>query len=217
MKNADGAVISVNVTFAVHEGDWTGSVGRTGIDKRPVIGRVKLQNNCVAGDVIADQKSHGGYDGAVYAYAREDAQWWEQELGLTIDSGRFGENLTTRGINVTQAVIGERWGIGSTILEVSKPRIPCKVFSGFWERPTLVKDFTKAARPGSYLRIIQEGEIEQGDEIVILDRPSHGITISDLFAARSGERSRIAEIIQVPQLPESYRDWAGKILNASIT
>lgn len=212
MLPGSGEVISVNVTYLVHEGEWTGSVGRTGIDKRPVVGRVRLAGNAVAGDVISDTKLHGGYDGAVYAYAREDAQWWEEELGISIDAGRFGENLTTQGVDVTNAVIGERWMIGSATLEVSKPRIPCRVFAGFWDCPTLVKDFMKAGRPGSYLRIIQEGEIENGDEIFILEKPSHGITIADLFAARSGERSRMSEIIAVPQLPDSYREWAGKIL-----
>lgn len=209
-----GEVISVNVTYLVHEGEWTGSEGRTGIDKRPVEGRVELANNCVSGDVVADRKNHGGYEKAVYAYAREDAQWWEKELGISIAPGRFGENVTTRGVDVTEAVVGERWKIGTAILEVSEPRIPCRVFAGFWDRPTLIKDFTSAGRPGAYLRIIQEGEIGRNDEIIILDQPSHGITISDLFAAKSGERSRIAEIIEVPQLSDAYRDWAGRILRA---
>ena len=214
MRSGVGEVISVNVTAIVHEGDWTGSEGSTGIDKRPVDGRARLANDGVEGDVIIDRAVHGGYDAAVYAYAREDAEWWERELGLSIDSGRFGENLTTRGVDVTGAIIGERWKIGSTLLEVSQPRIPCRVFAGFWDRPTLIKDFTKAGRPGSYLRIIEEGEIGAGDEIVIVDQPAHGITISDLFAARSGERSRISEILNVPALSDSYRDWAKRILNS---
>lgn len=205
-------VVSVNVTAVVHEDEWTGSVGRTGIDKRPVVGRVRLAENAVAGDVISDTKLHGGYDGAVYAYAREDAEWWEEELAISINSGRFGENLTTHGVDVTYAVIGEQWKIGSAVLEVSKPRIPCRVFAGFWDRQNLIKEFTHAARPGTYLRIIEEGDIGQGDEIVILQKPSHGITVADLFAAKSGERSRISEIIAVPQLPDSYREWAAKIL-----
>lgn len=212
MKANTGKLLSVNVTAVVHEGEWTGSVGRTGIDKRSVDGRIELANNCVVGDVVADEKSHGGYDGAVYAYAREDVEWWESELGLSIAHGRFGENLTTQGIDVTNAVIGERWKIGSALLEVSKPRIPCRVFAGFWERPTLIKDFFDAGRSGAYLRIIEEGEIGRDDGIVVVDRPTHGVTISDLFAAKRGERSRISEIVRVPALPEDYREWATKIL-----
>lgn len=206
--------MSVNVTSVVHEGAWTGSEGRTGIDKRSVDGRVSVKNNGVEGDVIVDRKNHGGYDAAVYAYAQEDLMWWETEIGLSIAFGRFGENLTTEGIDVTNAVIGERWSVGNAILEVSQPRIPCRVFAGFWERPTLIKEFTKAGRPGSYLRIVQEGEIGRGDEIVIIHRPRHGITIADLYAAKSGERSRIGEISNVAELSESYREWSRKLLKS---
>ncbi len=207
-----GKVLAVNITHAVLLGEWTGSVGSTGIDKRAVNGRVRLGENSVAGDRILDTKNHGGYDAAVYAYAREDAQWWESELGVEVTPGRFGENLTTAGIDVTSAVIGERWKIGSVVLEVAKPRIPCKTFAGFWDRPTLVKDFMAAGRPGAYLRIIEEGDIGAGDEIEIIARPTHGVTISDLYSARRGERSRIAEIAKVPELSQDYRDWSAEIL-----
>ncbi len=211
---SNGSVLSVNITSVVHEGAWTGSEGRTGIDKRSVDGRVILKNNAVEGDVIADRKGHGGYDAAVYAYAEEDLRWWENEIGLSIAHGRFGENLTTQGVDVTNAVIGERWAIGSAILEVSQPRIPCRVFAGFWERPTLIKEFTNAGRPGSYLRIAQEGEIGRGDEVKIIYRPRHGITIADLYAAKSGERSRILEISNVAELSESYREWSKKLVKS---
>lgn len=215
MTIARGKVLSINVTHVVHEGDWTGSEGRTGIDKRPSQNRVALKNDGVEGDVIVDRKHHGGYDKAVYAYAHEDLIWWESELEIGLTNGRFGENLTTSGIDVTHAVIGQRWAIGSSILEVSQPRIPCRVFAGFWERPTLIRDFTKAGRPGAYLRIIQEGDIGAGDAIEIVHTPSHGITISELFSAKSGERSRIAEIARVPEVSLSIRDWAEKILNSN--
>jgi MOSC domain-containing protein YiiM len=171
-----------------------------------------LAANAVEGDVVANRKSHGGYDKAVYAYAREDAQWWEKELGVVIAPGRFGENLTTEGVSATKAVIGERWSIGTAIVEVSQPRTPCRVFAGFWDRPNLIKEFTDAGRPGAYLRIIEEGEIGAGDKIIVVHRPSHGITISDLFAAKNGERSRIAEIAIAPEVSDSIRDWAQRIL-----
>ncbi|MFZ2227522.1 MAG: MOSC domain-containing protein [Candidatus Nanopelagicaceae bacterium] len=208
MLPGSGEVISVNVTSFVHEDEWTGSVGRTGIDKRSITGRVKLAANAVAGDVVANRKSHGGYDKAVYAYAREDARWWEKELGIVIAPGRFGENLTTEGISATKAVIGERWSIGTAIVEVSQPRTPCRVFAGFWDRPNLIKEFTDAGRPGAYLRIIKEGEIGAGDEIEIVERPSHGITISDLFVARGEERSRIFELLATVDSSDSVRQWA---------
>lgn len=204
-------ILSVNIAVVVHEGAWTGSEGRTGIDKRAIDGPVELKNNGVEGDLVVDRKHHGGYDKAVYAYAREDADWWETIIGKPIANGQFGENLTTLGIDVNQSTIGQRWRIGSTLLEVSEPRIPCRVFAGFWDRPTLIKDFTEAGRPGAYLRIIQEGKLQVGDKIEVVDTPTHGVTISDLFAAKSGNRSQISRIKQVSQLSESYKDWLSRI------
>jgi len=205
-------VLTVNITSVVHAGEWTGSEGKTGIDKRSTAGAVRFANEQLENDVIVDRKHHGGYHQAVYAYAREDADWWEKELGTTINNGRFGENLTTFGIDVNASIIGEQWKIGSTILEVSQPRIPCRVFAGFWNRPTLIKEFMAAGKPGTYLRIIQEGEIQAGDEIEIIHVPAHGIKISDLYSAKNGERSKINEIAEVKELSPEYQEWAKNLL-----
>ncbi len=110
-------VLSINITSIVHQGEWTGSEGRTGIDKRSVEGPIEFKNNGVAGDRIIDTNVHGGYDQAVYAYATEDVRWWEKEIGEEISAGRFGENLTTEGIDVNAALVGEQWKIGSVIVE----------------------------------------------------------------------------------------------------
>lgn len=206
-------VLSVNITSIVHEGEWTGSEDKTGIDKRSAIGPVSFAKQEVIGDVVVDRNHHGGYDQAVYAYAREDADWWEREIGQSISNGRFGENLTTSGIDVNQALVGERWKIGATILEVSQPRIPCRVFAGFWQRPTLIKDFMAAGKPGTYLRIIQEGEISAGDSIEVISKPNHLIRISDLYAAKNGERSKIEEIAAVKELSVKYQEWVQSIRN----
>ena len=204
-------VLSINVTSLVHEGAWTGSEGRTGIDKRPVDRAIRFENDGVVGDVVVDRKHHGGYDKAVYAYAREDADWWEQEIGSAIANGAFGENLTTQGIDVNAALIGERWQIGSVVLEVSEPRIPCRVFAGFWDRPTLIKDFTEAKRSGAYMRIIQEGEMAPGAQINVISRPEHGITIRDIFEAKAGERGKIAKLKEVTALSNQYKEWLHKL------
>ena len=204
-------VLTVNIAAVVHEGAWTGSEGRTGIDKQPAASKVKFENDGVAGDVVVDRKHHGGYDKAVYAYAKEDAAWWESEIGREISNGAFGENLTTEGIDVNAALIGERWQIGSVILEVSEPRIPCRVFAGFWDRPTLIKDFTDARRSGAYLRIIQEGEIAAGDEITVIHRPEHEVTIKDIFDAKAGERGKIVQLKQVSELSDKYKEWLEKL------
>ena len=204
-------VLSINITSVVHQGEWTGSEGRTGIDKRSVTGAIEFKNNGVVGDRVIDTNVHGGYEQAVYAYAREDAQWWEREINEEIPAGRFGENLTTEGIDVNAAIIGEQWKIGSVILEVSQPRIPCRVFAGFWKRATLIKDFTQAGRPGTYLRIIKEGTAQAGDVIEVIFKPDHTISISDLFAAKSGERSKINKIKDVTYLSPEFKEWSQKI------
>ena len=209
-------VVSINITSVVHQGEWTGSEGRTGIDKRSVTGAIEFKNNGVVGDRVIDTNVHGGYEQAVYAYAREDAQWWEREINEEIPAGRFGENLTTEGIDVNAALIGEQWKIGSVILEVSQPRIPCRVFAGFWKRATLIKDFTQAGRPGTYLRIIQEGTAQAGDAIEVIFKPNHTITISDLFAAKSGERSKINQIKDVTYLSTEFKEWSQKIAATQI-
>jgi len=206
-----GKLLSINVAAIIHHEDWAGSVGKTGIDKRPKLGRVSLENDAVEGDQVLDTKNHGGKDQAVYAYAREDADWWEKEIGLEINNGRFGENLTTQDIDVTNAIVGEKWAIGTCILQVTMPRIPCKVFQGFWQRPNLIKEFTQAQRPGAYLKIIQEGYVSAGDDIRVFDIPQHGITIKDLFMAKSGERTKIKDINQIPGLALKFKEWSEKI------
>ena len=206
-------VLSINITSVVHQGEWTGSEGRTGIDKRSVTGAIEFKNNGVVGDRVIDTNVHGGYEQAVYAYAREDAVWREREINEEIPAGRFGENLTTEGIDVNAALIGEQWKIGSVILEVSQPRIPCRVFAGFWKRATLIKDFMGAGRPGTYLRIIQEGEISADDSIEIIFKPAHLVTIADLYAAKNGERSKVEEIASVKELSLKYQEWARSLRN----
>ncbi len=205
-------VLSVNVTAEVHHGGWTGDKGRTGIDKRSVSGPVMLAGDAVEGDVVADRKNHGGYDQAVYAYSREDAEWWENDLGIPLSCGKFGENLTTQGLNLRDSVIGERWNIGSATLEVAQPRTPCRVFAGFWDRPNLIKEFTDAGRAGAYLRIINEGQVRPGDAIAVVDRPKHGITVAELFNARGEDRFRIFKVLAGQDSAESVRQWALKSL-----
>ena len=204
-------VLSVNIAKRIHTGEWTGSEGRTGIDKEPVSGPVELKDNCVAGDLVIDRKAHGGYDKAVYAYSIEDAKWWEGVIGRELRNGSFGENLTVQGIELNSSLIGERWSVGSCILEVSEPRIPCRVFAGFWDRPTLIKEFTDARRSGTYLRIIEEGKVSAGDEIKVISKPDHEISVLDIFEAKAGNRDKIQEIIKVRELSEKYLEWAKKI------
>lgn len=165
---------------------------KTGIHKRPAAHPVKVHWLGLDGDTICDTVNHGGREQAVYAYASEDTDWWQQqlagELSFELGPGSLGENLTLRGVDVTNAVIGERWRIGSTVLQVASPRIPCSTFASYWNVDRLAKRFFAAGRPGAYLRVLTEGELAAGDEVVVLERPSHGPTLAETFLAVAGGR-----------------------------
>jgi MOSC domain-containing protein YiiM len=188
---------------------------RTGIHKRPVDGPVRVGRLGLAGDTICDTVNHGGPDQAVYAYASEDTEWWQQqlagELSFALGPGSLGENLTLRGVEVTNAVIGERWRIGGAILQVAVPRIPCSTFASYWNVDRLVKRFVRAGRPGAYLRVLTEGEVAAGDEVIVLDRPPHGLTLAQTLRALTGDRSLAPKLLSAPELPESVhrsaRGW----------
>ncbi|WP_232323707.1 MOSC domain-containing protein [Catenuloplanes japonicus] len=185
---------------------------KTGIDKRPTDAPVQVRapgdratglGSGVTGDEIFDRRHHGGDDQAVYAYAREDLDHWSAELSRDLPHGTFGENLTTRGIDVTGALIGERWRIGpDLLLEVSVPRIPCATFARWMDLPSWVKTFTQAALPGAYLRVLTPGTIRAGDEITITHRPTHDITIALAFRAMTLERALLPRLLDAPALPE---------------
>lgn len=198
-------LLSVNIATAPTFGPWTGSEGSTGIDKRPAATRVRIFDDHVEGDTVVDRKHHGGEHKAVYAYAREDATWWETELGRELAPGSFGENLTTQGLDINAALIGERWRIGSVVLEVSEPRIPCRVFAGFWDRPNLIKEFSAAGRSGTYLRIVEAGDLGAGDGIATLYRPLHGVTLGQTFSARVGNGAERNELL--PALNDFAPKW----------
>ena len=159
--------------------------GITAIDKRPVTGLVNFRKMGLYGDVQVDREHHGGLDQAVYAYSQEEADYWSAELGRPITAGLFGENLRTQGIATTDAVVGTRWRIGTAVLEVTSPRTPCATFAERMGEPKWVKRFTQAGRVGCYLRVIQTGKAQAGDEIVEEFVPSHGITAGMVFQGLS--------------------------------
>ncbi len=187
--SVDARVLAVNVVHALIP-DASGHLDRTAIDKRPVGGAVPVHRLGLAGDQQYDTRHHGGPDQAVYAYAREDAAWWEQELGREIGPGQFGENLTTEGLDVTGAVIGERWRIGTSLLQVRVPRIPCSTFQAYWGVPRLVKRFTRHGAPGAYLSVLEEGELTAGDRVEVVHRPAHGVSLGELFRALTDDASQ---------------------------
>lgn len=203
-------VISVNL--AVPRPDPGGAVGRTGIDKRPASGPVLVGRpdskgtGGLTGDQILDTAHHGGEHQAVYAYAREDLDLWQAELGRTLPAGVFGENLTTAGLEVTGALIGERWRIGGTVvLEVSAPRIPCGTFARWMAEPDWVKLFTGRGRPGAYLRVIVPGAVRAGDPVTVAGRPDHEVTVGVAFRALTTQPDLLPRLLAATALPPETR------------
>jgi MOSC domain-containing protein YiiM len=178
---------------------------------------VQIRRLGLDGDSICDTVNHGGVDQAVYAYASEDTEWWQEqladELSFRLGPGSLGENLTLRGVDVTNAVIGERWQVGGAVLQVAVPRLPCSTFANYWQVDRLSKRFVQAGRPGAYLRVLTEGAVAAGDELRVLDRPSHGLTLAQTLAALSGDRSLAPKLLTAAELPESVhqsaRTWLG--------
>ncbi|MEU3691613.1 MOSC domain-containing protein [Streptomyces narbonensis] len=206
-------LLSVNAGRA-RPAEYTESPSKTtGIDKRPVDGPVRIEapgapgvgGSGVAGDEVCDLRFHGGDDRAAYAFAREDLDLWERELGRELANGSFGENLTTLGLDVNGALIGERWRIGEeVVLEVTGGRIPCRTFGGFMEEKGWVKRFTQsAAGPGALLRVIVPGEVRAGDPITVVHRPDHEVTVALLHRAATTERTLLPGTLAAAEWMES--------------
>jgi MOSC domain-containing protein YiiM len=208
----------ISVNLGVPRPDPGGSVGVTGIDKRPATCAVQLRapgpkdtglGSGLVGDALLDHDHHGGDDQAVYAYAREDLDWWEAEVGHPLAGGVFGENLTTAGLDVTGALIGERWRVGAiAVLEVAVPRIPCGTFARWMQEQRWQKRFTIRAAPGAYLRVIVPGEVRGGDEIAVVDRPDHDVTIGVTFRAMIREPELLPRLGPIEALPAKARELA---------
>jgi MOSC domain-containing protein YiiM len=213
-----GVLLSLNLAAETIPTPY--DTGRTGIAKQPVTGPVAVFDpgpkrvghphpNGLAGDNVCTTEHHGGTDQAVYAYAREDLDWWERELGYDLPSGRFGENLTTEGLDCNGALIGERWRIGpAVVLEASGPRIPCGTFQGWLAEAGWIKRFALAGRPGAYFRVIEPGEIQAGDEIEIVHRPDHEITVALTFRALLVEPDLLPRLLTADALNRELKEMA---------
>ena len=208
-----GKILSVNL--AVPERSTAKRVGITGINKQPVGGPVTVRapgpkttglHSGLVGDQIFDIEHHGGDDQAVYAYAREDYDWWEDQLDRVLPGGVFGEKLTTVGLDVNGAVIGETWLIGdSLVLQPTFGRIPCATFQAKMAEPQWVKTFTRENRPGAYLRVVEPGDVQAGDPVTVVHRPAHGVTIADAFRAYLTEPELLPTLVEIEGLPDELR------------
>jgi len=198
-----GFVESVNLG-PVTDVQW-GSLRKSAIDKRPTHGQVKIHTLGVGGDEIADLEHHGGVFQAVYAFAGEELDHWSAELGRKLMPGQFGENLTTRGIDVDDSRIGERWRIGSVVLEVTGVRIPCSVFQGFLREKQWVRRFAERGRPGAYLRVVEEGELAAGEDVDVIETREHDLTVAYTFRALTTRRELLPALAAEPRCGDAIR------------
>jgi MOSC domain-containing protein YiiM len=181
-----------------------GPDGVSGIDKRPVTGPVAVRApgpagsggaSGLAGDRIADRRHHGGDQQAAYAYALEDLDAWSEELGRPLPPGSFGDNLTTAGLDVTGARLGERWRIAGVLLQVTSPRIPCGTFATWLGERRWQRRFTERGAPGAYLRVLEPGSLQAGDPVTVEHRPAHGVTVGVAFRALTLEPELLPRLL----------------------
>lgn len=190
----------------------TGNVGVTAIDKQPVEPRVKVRTLGLYGDVQADRAHHGGVGKALYAIADEAAGYWAEQLGRPIPAGLFGENLRTVGLDVDGAEIGERWRIGDRLeVEVTCPRTPCATFQRRMKEPQWVRRFTEAGRVGAYLAVVRTGTVGAGDEVEVVRRPGHGVTIASWFTGADAEQAEALLAAQEAGRLSLYREMTESI------
>jgi len=187
----------------------------SGIRKRPV-DRIEVRDpgpkrgglgSGVGGDAVISRKHHGGTTQAVYAVAREELDWWGSHLGRELGHGMFGENLTTGGVEVDTAEVGERWRVGATLLEVCGPRIPCATFAKHMAERAWVRRFAERGLTGAYLAVLEPGTIGAGDPVEVVHRPGHGLTLPQYFRALMGDRGLAATFVASGLLPRAEHDW----------
>lgn len=202
--------MSVNVgrVLRIEQG---GRTVRTGIFKVPAEGRRMLRAEGLDGDAQADLTVHGGVDKAAYVYSADDHDWWEARLGRRIAPGELGENLTVTGLTSQAVHIGDRLRVGGALVEAVSPRIPCYKLGIRMADPGFPKHFMAAARPGFYLRVIEEGEVGPGVAIEPVSSAEDQPTILDLFMLVGGEGRSVESfrrIAEAAAVGEGWQEWA---------
>ena len=209
---AHARIVSVN-TGGICDLVIGGKPGKSAIDKRPVRERLWVGSLGLAGDDHADSEHHGGTEQAVYAYAREDLDWWTEQLARELRNGEFGENVTTAGLDITTALIGETWRMGIVVVQLTAPRIPCVTFKSWLDEPHWVRRFAAAGRPGSYLRVLSPGTVRAGDELTVLSKPDQAVTVEESMRAFYGDREIMRRLLTVEGRSTKWDEIAADVLS----
>jgi MOSC domain-containing protein YiiM len=189
---------------------WGGVTFKTGIFKNPVSGRVMLRTTNLDGDRQADLSVHGGVNKAAYGYPSEHYAAWNAELPESaLTWGAFGENFTTEGLLETAVSIGDRYRVGSAVVRVTTPRLPCFKLAAKFQSDDIITRFVLSGRCGFYFSVIEEGEVGAGDEFALLRGEEPTLTIAEvnrLYTAKSPGRESLQRALHVKVLPESWRE-----------
>jgi len=209
-------LISVNVGLP-REVEWKDRMVTTGIFKEPVDGRIQARKLNLDGDRQADLSVHGGPEKAIYVYPSNHYDYWRTELpGMELPWGMFGENLSVEGLEESEINIGDKFQIGSARFMVTQPRMPCYKLGVKFGRDDILKIFLNSRRTGFYFSVIEEGEVGAGDEVEMVSRADHGVTVADiteLYASRGRDKELMRRATEVEALPESWRDYFLQRLN----
>jgi len=205
-------VISVN-RGPVADLEMGGRPGRSAIDKRPAAGPVAVGQLGLAADEHYDTENHGGGEQAVYAYAREDLDWWVEQLGRELRNGQFGENVTTSGLDISAALIGETWQLGTAVVQVTAARIPCATFRAWMGEERWVRRFAAPGRPAAYLRVLTEGEVAGQDEVRVISRPDRAVTVAESMRAFYGDQDIMRRLLDVPGRGASWDAIGRRVLS----
>jgi len=198
---------------------WKGDTFKTGIFKNPVNGRVMLRKTNLDGDRQADLSVHGGPNKAVYGYASEHYDYWRAELPRQdLPWGAFGENFTTEGLLETRLSMGDRYRLGSALIRVTTPRLPCFKLAAKFRSDKIIGQFLRSGHSGFYFAVDEEGEVGAGDEFVFLDGETPSLTITEfnhLYISPAPDIALLERAIAVRTLPESWREhYQGRLENA---
>ncbi len=189
---------------------WRGATFETGIFKEPVVGRIMLRETNLDGDRQADLTVHGGVNKAVYGYPAEHYDYWHKQLPKhELPWGAFGENFTTEGLLESQICVADKYRVGSAVLAVTTPRLPCFKLVAKFRRDDMIERFLRSGRSGYYFSVVEEGEVGAGDELKLLERQDPTLTIAeiaDLYVSASPDLEVLERALQVRALPESWRE-----------